>query len=113
MVPGLHGGKMSSSDPDSKIDLLDPPDVVAKKIKKAVAVPQVAEDNGLLAFVEFVLMPAAALLHGHKEFRVERERDGLETLVYTTPEKMQDDYRNDVVCYSALRYISKVLRTNH
>ncbi|THH14200.1 hypothetical protein EW146_g6115, partial [Bondarzewia mesenterica] len=35
MVPGLAGGKMSSSDPDSKIDFLDPPEVVRRKIKKA------------------------------------------------------------------------------
>jgi len=28
MVPGLAGGKMSSSDPDSKIDLLDGPEIV-------------------------------------------------------------------------------------
>ncbi|KAL2186988.1 tyrosine tRNA ligase [Thermothelomyces heterothallicus CBS 203.75] len=90
MVPGLHGGKMSSSDPDSKIDLLDPPETVAKKIKKAHAAPQVVEDNGLIAFIEFVLLPAARL-RGNGEFRVERERDGLEPLVYTDIEKMPVD----------------------
>ncbi|KAF7361295.1 Tyrosine--tRNA ligase [Mycena sanguinolenta] len=35
MVPGLAGGKMSSSDPNSKIDFLDAPEVVRKKIKAA------------------------------------------------------------------------------
>lgn len=87
---------MSSSDKDSKIDLLDSSDVVTKKIKKAVAAPQVVEDNGVLAFVEFVLLPAAGL-RGKREFRVDRERDGLEPLVYTTIAQMHDDYRNDVV----------------
>ncbi|KAK3295047.1 uncharacterized protein B0H64DRAFT_200950 [Chaetomium fimeti] len=96
MVPGLHGGKMSSSDPDSKVDLLDPPETVAKKIKKAHAAPQVVEDNGLLAFIEFVLLPAARL-RGSGEFRVERERDGLEPLVYTEVEKIREDYKNDVL----------------
>ncbi|KAL1840624.1 hypothetical protein VTJ49DRAFT_275 [Mycothermus thermophilus] len=96
MVPGLHGGKMSSSDPDSKIDLLDPPEVVAKKIRKAHAAPQVVEENGLLAFIEFVLLPAARL-RGDGEFRVERERDGLEPLVYTGIEKITEDYKNDVL----------------
>ena len=38
MVPGLTGGKMSASDPDSKIDLLDGPEIVKKKLKKAVSV---------------------------------------------------------------------------
>ncbi|KAL2017859.1 hypothetical protein VTK56DRAFT_1604 [Thermocarpiscus australiensis] len=96
MVPGLHGGKMSSSDPDSKIDLLDPPETVAKKIKKAHAAPQVVEENGLLAFIEFVLLPAARL-RGTAEFRVDRDRDGLEPLVYTDIEKIREDYKNDVL----------------
>jgi tyrosyl-tRNA synthetase len=61
MVPGLAGGKMSSSDPDSKIDFLDPPAVVKKKIKAAVAAPGVVEDNGLLAFIKAVLLPIATL----------------------------------------------------
>uniref|UniRef100_A0A8D8Y8X7 Tyrosine--tRNA ligase n=1 Tax=Cacopsylla melanoneura TaxID=428564 RepID=A0A8D8Y8X7_9HEMI len=39
MVPGLAGGKMSSSEEDSKIDLLDPPAVVKKKLKKAFCEP--------------------------------------------------------------------------
>ena len=68
-----------------------------KKIKKAVAAPQVVEENGVLAFVEYVLLPAARL-KGDGEFRVERERDGLEPLVYTSIEKMHEDYRSDVVC---------------
>ena len=81
---------------DSKIDLLDPPEVVTKKIKKAVAVPKVVEENGILAFTEFVLLPAAAL-SGRREIRVERERDGLEPLVYTRIDQMHADYKNDVV----------------
>ncbi|KAF7562297.1 hypothetical protein G7046_g1803 [Stylonectria norvegica] len=102
MVPGLHGGKMSASDPDSKIDLLDPPDIVTKKIRKAVAAPKVVEDNGVLAFVEFVLLPVAGL-RGAREFRVDRERDGLEPLVYTSIAQMQDDYRNDVLSPQILK----------
>ncbi|KAF8433927.1 hypothetical protein L210DRAFT_3623018 [Boletus edulis BED1] len=35
MVPGLMGGEMSSSDPDSKIYILDPSEVVKRKTKKA------------------------------------------------------------------------------
>lgn len=98
MVPGLHGGKMSASDPDSKIDLLDPPDTVAKKIRKAHAAPQVVEENGVLAFIEYVLLPASRL-RGIGEFRVDRDRDGLEPLVYTNIEKIHEDYKNDVVSF--------------
>jgi tyrosyl-tRNA synthetase len=102
MVPGLHGGKMSSSDIDSKIDLLDPPETVTKKIRKAVAVPKVVEENGVLAFVEFVLLPASDL-KGTREFIVKRERDGLEPLVYNNISQMHDDYRNDVLTPQLLK----------
>lgn len=61
MVAGLAGGKMSSSDPNSKIDFLDSPAEVKKKIKAAVAAPGVVEDNGLLAFIKAVILPIASL----------------------------------------------------
>merc|ERR1711939_727061 len=61
MVAGLAGGKMSSSDPNSKIDFLDSPAEVKKKIKAAVAAPGVVEGNGLLAFIKAVIVPIAQL----------------------------------------------------
>jgi tyrosyl-tRNA synthetase len=70
MVPGLAGGKMSSSDPDSKIDFLDPPDAVRRKIKKAFCEEGNVEDNGLLAFVEAVLIPISQLRLEHATVRV-------------------------------------------
>ncbi|KAI0403994.1 tyrosyl-tRNA synthetase [Xylaria palmicola] len=102
MIPGLQGGKMSSSDESSKIDLLDPPDVVAKKIKKAEAAPRVAEGNGLLAYVEHVFLPVAEL-KGKREFIISRERDGLEPLVYTTVAQMRSDYENDILTPQLLK----------
>lgn len=62
-----------------------------------MASPRVTEENGLLSFTEFVLLPAAAL-NGRKEFVVDRSRDGLEPLIYSNIESMHDDYKNDVVC---------------
>ena len=70
--------------------------MVTKKLRKSVAVPQIIEENGLLSFAEFVLLPAAAL-KGRREFIVDRSRDGLEPLVYSNTEEMQNDYKNDVV----------------
>lgn len=61
MVPGLAGGKMSSSDPNSKIDFLDAPNVVSKKIKAAYCCEGDAENNGLLSFLKAVVFPIAAL----------------------------------------------------
>jgi tyrosyl-tRNA synthetase len=95
MVPGLQGGKMSASDPDSKIDVLDTPDAVRKKLKKAFAPPKQVEDNGLLSFIEYILLPAGELRHGTPKFVVER-REG-EPLVYTSIEQMHKDYAEDVV----------------
>lgn len=56
-VPGLTGGKMSSSDEDSKIDMLDTPSVVKKKLKKAFCEPGNVEENGVLSFVKHVIYP--------------------------------------------------------
>jgi tyrosyl-tRNA synthetase len=63
MVPSLTGGKgnkMSASDPNSKIDLLDSRETVEGKIRKAFADPGVVEGNGLLAFTKRVLFPLSA-----------------------------------------------------
>jgi len=66
MVPGLGGGKMSASDPNSKIDFLDPPEVVRKKIRSAFC-EEGNPDNGVLAFVKVVLIPI-------NQLRLERRR---------------------------------------
>ncbi|CCM01858.1 uncharacterized protein FIBRA_03929 [Fibroporia radiculosa] len=67
MVPGLAGGKMSSSDPDSKIDFLDTPADVKRKIKKAFCEEGNIVDNGVLAFIKTVIIPISQL-------RLERAR---------------------------------------
>lgn len=92
---------MSSSDPDSKIDLLDGPDAVKRKLKKAFAEPRKIEGNGLLSFVEYVLLPAGALEGGKPAFTVER-REG-EPLVYNDAEKMKEDYAADVLTPQLLK----------
>jgi len=64
MVPGLAGGKMSSSDPNSKIDFLDAPATVKSKIAKAHCAPGEVEGNGVLAFIGAVIIPVGELLKG-------------------------------------------------
>lgn len=114
MVPGLAGGKMSASDPDSKIDLLDTPEVVKKKLKKAVAAPKEVEGNGIVSFVEFVLLPISALKSGGKaKFVVERERDGKEPLVYEDVKTLKDDYAADTVRSLTNQYLILVLKGSH
>lgn len=57
MVPGLSGGKMSSSEAESKIDLLDTPAAVKTKLKKAFCEPGNIADNGVLSFAKYVIFP--------------------------------------------------------
>ncbi|EDW73324.1 uncharacterized protein Dwil_GK17487 [Drosophila willistoni] len=70
MVPGLAGGKMSSSEEDSKIDLLDSPANLKKKLKKAFCEPGNIADNGLLSFVKHVLFSLFAEGEGFEVKRV-------------------------------------------
>ncbi|KAK5011517.1 hypothetical protein LTR28_000879 [Elasticomyces elasticus] len=106
LVPGLAGGKMSSSDPDSKIDLLDDAAAVQKKIRKAYAMPRTVQDNGLISFIEFVLLPAGALLRGGEpRFVVERRADEGEgtPLVYSDIAALKRDYEADVLTPQLLK----------
>ncbi|EDO32430.1 predicted protein [Nematostella vectensis] len=89
MVPGLTGGKMSSSEEDSKIDMLDSASVVKKKVKKAFCEEGNIDDNGVLAFAKFVLFPILELKN-QKEFVIERSEENGGNLVfadYSTLEK--------------------------
>ncbi|XP_017772453.1 PREDICTED: tyrosine--tRNA ligase, cytoplasmic [Nicrophorus vespilloides] len=72
MVPGLTGGKMSSSEDESKIDLLDSPANVKKKLKKAFCEPGNITNNGVLSFVKHVVFP---LLAKDEKFVVPRNAD--------------------------------------
>ncbi|KAF2357140.1 Aminoacyl-tRNA synthetase class Ic, partial [Trinorchestia longiramus] len=56
MVPGLTGGKMSSSEADSKIDLLDSREDVERKLMSSVCESSEPE-NGVMAFVNYVVFP--------------------------------------------------------
>ena len=56
-VPGLSGGKMSSSEEDSKIDILDSAAQLKKKLKRAFCEPGNITDNGVLSFVKHVIAP--------------------------------------------------------
>lgn len=61
LVPGLTGTKMSSSEEDSKIDLLDNPAAVKQKLKKAFCEPGNIENNGILSFSKHVIFPLLKL----------------------------------------------------
>ncbi|KAK5297851.1 Tyrosine--tRNA ligase cytoplasmic [Exophiala xenobiotica] len=97
MVPGLAGGKMSASDPDSKIDVLDSAEAVRKKLRKAYAATREVEGNGIVSFVEYVLLPFSALQDpDHKgRFVCERREGEGEPLVYHDIDTLKEDYKAD------------------
>jgi len=96
MVPGLSaGGKMSASDPNSKIDLYEEPAAVKKKIAKAYAAPGVVEGNGLLAFLENVVFPIADIKKKDVPFFINRDEKWGGSLSYHSFEQVKADYAAD------------------
>ena len=97
MVPGLAGGKMSASDPDSKIDILDTAEAIRKKIRKAYAPAKEVEGNGMVSFVKYVLLPLSGLQdpNGQTTFVVERREEAGDPIVYHDIEKLKEDYIAD------------------
>ncbi|UYP48652.1 Tyrosine--tRNA ligase [Candidatus Lokiarchaeum ossiferum] len=56
LIPGLgESGKMSSSEPNSKIDFDDTPKQIKKKISKAFCKDGVIEGNGLLSIMKYII----------------------------------------------------------
>lgn len=92
MVPGLAGGKMSSSEEDSKIDLLDTPANVKKKIKRAFCEPGNITDNGLLSFVKFVLF---SIFKEGEGFEVKRKPEFGGDLNFTTYEALEQAFATE------------------
>lgn len=79
MVPGLGlGGKMSASDPNSKIDIIEDPKIVRKKVNSAYCAPGDIKDNGLLSFLQYVVQPIQEL---------KAEKEGVFSLDIDRPEK--------------------------
>ncbi|EMT74448.1 Tyrosyl-tRNA synthetase, cytoplasmic [Fusarium odoratissimum] len=95
MVPGLGDAqKMSLSEPSSKINLLDTPEGVAKKLRKVVYAPRQLEGNGVIAFIEHVIFRVESLKTGDKPRFTVETREG-ENLVYDIS-KLKEDYASDI-----------------
>lgn len=105
MVPGLAGGKMLASDPDSKIDILDTPDLAKRKVKKAYAAAQQLEGNGMINSVEYVLLPVSALQSrdGELRFEVEQREGEKELVIYSDIHTLKEDYKEDKLTLQLLK----------
>ncbi|KAI4896547.1 hypothetical protein NFI96_028695 [Prochilodus magdalenae] len=91
MVPGLTGAKMSSSEEESKIDLLDKKEDVKKKLKKAFCEPGNIQNNGVLSFVKHVLFPLCS------EFVIKRDPKWGGDKVYTAFEEVEKDFAEEQI----------------
>lgn len=90
MIPGLVGKKMSSSDERSKIDLMDNPDTVKRKIKNAEMVSG-DTDNGVMAFLKYVIMVMKK--DSKKTFVVKRDKKFGGNMAYKTYEEIEKDFK--------------------
>jgi tyrosyl-tRNA synthetase len=90
LIPGLVGKKMSASDPQSKIDVLDDEKTVNAKLNKAYCEVGVVEDNGVLAFLKHVIMT----IKGDKKekFVVERPIKFGGNLTFKTYQEVEEAY---------------------
>jgi tyrosyl-tRNA synthetase len=99
MIPNITAKttneKMSSSEPNSKIDLLDNPKTIKKKINKAWSEPKNPE-NGLFTFLKNAIFPILKLKQ-IDEFIINRDEKWGGKMIYTTYDKMVEDYKEDIL----------------
>ena len=95
LIPGLIGKKMSASDEESKIDLLDDEKTVNKKLNKAYCPEGIVEDNGVLSFIKYVLMVIKQ--DKNEKFVIERPEKWGGNLSYKTYECLEKDFKEKKV----------------
>lgn len=83
---------MSSSVEESKIDLLDEPSAIKKKLKKAFCAPGEIENNGVLAFCRHAIYP---LLHG-QPFRIPRDEKNGGPIEFADYQQLEADFASEV-----------------
>lgn len=96
MVPGLgQGGKMSASDPNSKIDVIEDVKVIRKKVNSAYCAPGEVEGNGLIAFIENIVQPIQELkegTEGYLKLDINRPEQYGGNISYSLVESLKADY---------------------
>jgi tyrosyl-tRNA synthetase len=93
LVPGLgESGKMSSSEPNSKIDFDDSDKTIRKKINKAFSEDGKVEGNGLLAITKYVLFKF--LEQEQRNFEINRPEQYGGKITYETYEKIEQDFQD-------------------
>jgi len=91
LIPGLIGKKMSASDEKSKVDVLDDCSTIKKKLRNALCEAG-NPDNGILAFLKYVLM---VLKKDKKEkFIIKRDKQYGGDISYSNYAEIEKDFIN-------------------
>lgn len=108
LVPGLLGPKMSSSIPDSKIEFLDSPEEVHRKVNNASCdYGKGKDDNGVLAVLYHIVLPIRKHLseisgNAHvAEIQIETEAGS--TNAYSSFEDIERDFNEKVFSANLLK----------
>ncbi len=90
LLPSITGSKMSASEKQGKIDLLDEPDVMKKKISEAFCPAGIAKDNAVLMYVRYVIFPILERLK--RQFRIQRPAKYGGNLSYSSYKELENDF---------------------
>lgn len=90
LLSGLSGGKMSSSDASSKVNLTDDPETVAEKLRGAYCPQGEIEDNGVLEYLDYLVFPI--LDERGEAFEIERPEEYGGDLTYESYEELETDF---------------------
>jgi tyrosyl-tRNA synthetase len=93
--------KMSASDNDSKIDLLDTKKQVKKKVGSAYCLTGNVDDNSVLTLAEFIVFPLIDLVDG--AFVIDRPEKYGGQMVYENIDQVKDDFKNEILHPSDLK----------
>ncbi|KAI8911499.1 tRNA synthetases class I-domain-containing protein [Gorgonomyces haynaldii] len=94
MVGGLSGSKMSSSEANSKIDLLDSPESVRDKLKKAFCEEGNITENPIIAFLRAVVFPVNNLKTPGYKFVVNRPERFGGNVEFENAEQLEQAFAN-------------------
>lgn len=105
MIPSLSAnsgaGKMSSSDANSKIDLIDTSKQIKKKINKSFLEPTNV-DCPLITFIQHVIFPILELKE-IPSFVINRDERWGGPMSFTTFDELVDNFTKDVLCPSDVK----------
>lgn len=93
LIPGLgESGKMSSSEPNSKIDFTDTDKQIRKKINKAFSVDGQVENNGLLSMLKYILFNQIIL--DKRDFVIDRPLEYGGKITFSSYEEVKRAFSN-------------------